>query len=110
MFLIGWCQDYPDPQDWYSIVWHSKSAIQHSSWKNPEFDFLTETADVTMDVAIRRDLYLKAAQVLLNDVPAAMLNHTVSWRLVKPRLKGTRPDPLEYFLGEHDLYNLRLEG
>jgi len=110
MFLLGWCQDYPDPQDWYSIVFHSKSTISHTGWKNPEFDFLTETADVTLDASVRRDLYLKAAQVLLNDVPVAMLNHTVSWRIVKPRLKGTRPDPLEYFLGEHDLYNLRIEG
>ena len=110
MFLLGWCQDYPDPQNWYSTVWHSKSAIQHSAWGNPEFDFVTGVADVHSDVEERRRLYQRAAQILLNDAPAAMLYHTVSWRLVKPRLVGTRPDPLEYFLGEHDLYNLRLEG
>jgi oligopeptide transport system substrate-binding protein len=110
IFLIGWCQDYPDPQNWYSTVWHSKSAIQHSAWSNPEFDFLTQTADTNPDVALRRELYLKAAQILLNDVPGAMLNHTVGWRLVKSRVKGTRPDPLEYFLGAGDLYNLTISG
>ena len=110
IFLIGWCQDYPDPQNWYSTVWHSKSAIQHSAWSNPEFDFLVDTADTHPDQQTRRDLYLRAAQILLNDVPGAMLNHTVGWRLVKSRVKGTRPDPLEYFLGAGDLYNLRIEG
>ena len=44
----------------------------------------------------------------VTDVPGAMLNHTVGWRLVKSRVKGTRPDPLEYFLGAGDLYNLTL--
>jgi oligopeptide transport system substrate-binding protein len=110
MFLLGWCQDYPDPQNWYSLVWQSRSAIQHSAWNNPEFDFLTTTADTNPDPALRRDLYLRAAQILLNDVPAAMLHHSVSWRLVKSRVKGTRPDPLENFLGANDLYNLRIEG
>ncbi|HEU5317054.1 MAG TPA: peptide ABC transporter substrate-binding protein [Chloroflexota bacterium] len=109
-FLLGWCQDYPDPQNWYSTVWHSKSAIQHSSWNNAEFDYVTSVADTHPDPQERRNLYLRAAQILLNDVPAAMLYHNVVWRLVKPRLKGTRPDPLERFLGENDLYNLKIEG
>ena len=110
MFLLGWFQDYPDPQNWYSTVFHSSSGIQHTGWANAEFDYLTKIADVHPEPAVRRDLYLKAAQVLLNDAPVAMLYHAVTWRLVKPRLKGVRPDPLENFLGAGDLYNLRIEG
>ncbi|MGI8424899.1 MAG: peptide ABC transporter substrate-binding protein [Chloroflexota bacterium] len=110
MFLLGWCQDYPDPQNWYSTVWHSKSAIQHSAWNNAEFDFLTSVADIHPEPAVRREMYLKAGQILLNDVPAAMLVHSAEWILVKPRIKGFREDPLEYFVGEHDLYNFRIEG
>jgi oligopeptide transport system substrate-binding protein len=110
MFLLGWCQDYPDPQNWYSTVWHSKSAIQHSAWNNPQFDFLTQVADVELDPVKRKDIYRQAAQVLLNDVPAAMLFHDANWRLVKPRLSGLNPDPTENFVGEHTLYDFRVAG
>lgn len=108
MFLLGWCQDYPDPQDWYSIVFHSKSAISHTGWQNPDYDRLTEQADAEFDPGVRNELYRQAAQILLNEVPVAFLNHTVGWVLVKPRVLGYRPDPLAYFLGERYLYELRL--
>ena len=34
----------------------------------------------------------------------------VTWRLVQPRVQGLLADPLEYFVGEHSLYNLTLTG
>jgi oligopeptide transport system substrate-binding protein len=108
MYLLGWCQDYPDPQDWYSTVFNSKVTVSHTGWKNPEFDRLTDTADAEQDPSRRNDLYRQAAQILNNDVPVAFLYHTVAWVLVKPRVQGYREDPLEYFLGEHDLYNFKL--
>jgi oligopeptide transport system substrate-binding protein len=108
MYLLGWFQDYADPQDWYSTVFHGKATVSHTGWANPEFDRLTEAADVELDAVTRRDLYRQAAQILLNDAPVAFLWHAVNWVLTKPRLQGFREDPLEYFLGEHDLSNLRL--
>jgi oligopeptide transport system substrate-binding protein len=108
MFLLGWCQDYPDPQNWYSTVFSSKATISHTGWSNPEFDRLSGAGDVEIDPAVRRERYRQAAQLLVDDAPVAFLWHAVTWVLVKPRLAGFREDPLEHFLGEHDLYNLQL--
>ncbi len=41
MYLLSWCQDYPDPQDWYTTVFHSSASVSHTSWKNADFDKLT---------------------------------------------------------------------
>ncbi|MDQ3700943.1 MAG: peptide ABC transporter substrate-binding protein [Chloroflexota bacterium] len=108
MYLLGWFQDYPDPQNWYSTVFNGKSTVSHTGWQNPEFDRLTNEADVELDSVRRTEMYRQAAQILLNDAPVAFLWHSVAWLLVKPRVQGYREDPLEYFTGEHDLYNLRL--
>src|SRR5262249_9128200 len=32
--FLGWCQDYPDPQDWLTLVFHSASTVTHLGWKN----------------------------------------------------------------------------
>jgi oligopeptide transport system substrate-binding protein len=108
MFMLAWRPDYPDPRSWYSTVFHSQSAIQHSGYSNPEFDRLVELADAEPDPDARREQYRQAAQILINDVPVAFLYHSVQWVLVRSRVQGFREDPMEYFLGEHDLYNLRL--
>ena len=108
LFFLGWCQDYPDPQDWYSTVFNSKSTVTHINWKNPDFDRLTDQADVQQDPGIRRELYRQAAQILINDAPVAFIYNSVSWVLVKPRLQGFKEDALEYFTGEHNLYGFSL--
>jgi oligopeptide transport system substrate-binding protein len=108
MFFTGWCQDYPDPQNWYSAVFNSRSPLGRTGWQSDAFDRLTNAADAELDATRRRTLYRDAAQILLNESPAAFLYHSVVWLLVKPRLRGFREDPFEYFLGEHDLAHLTL--
>jgi oligopeptide transport system substrate-binding protein len=108
MFVAGWCQDYPDPQNWYSLVFTSNSSIDHTAWKNKEYDRLCDAGDKELDSAKRIVYYRQAAQLLLSDAAVAFFYHSVAWILIKSRVQGYREDPLEYFLGEHDLYNLKL--
>jgi len=110
MVLGGWCQDYPDPQDWYTTVFNSKGTVEHNGWKNAQFDTLTEQADIQQDPGIRRELYRQAAQILLTETPVFMMYWAVVWQLVSPRVQGFITDPLENFVGEHSLYNLTLAG
>jgi oligopeptide transport system substrate-binding protein len=108
VFRLGWCQDYPDPQDWYTTVFHSKATISHTGWANAEFDKLTEQADVEQDKNKRNDLYKKAAQILLDDAPVAFLNHTVASRLVKSYVSGLPQNPLDYYAGQSNLYGMKI--
>ncbi|MBI3972645.1 MAG: peptide ABC transporter substrate-binding protein [Chloroflexi bacterium] len=108
IFLLGWQQDYPDPQDWYTTVFHSKATVSHTGWSNAEFDRLTEQADVLPDRAKRNELYKRAAQILLDESPVAFLYHSVASYLVKPYVFGYPDNPLDYFEGQSNLMNMKI--
>jgi oligopeptide transport system substrate-binding protein len=108
VFLLGWCQDYPDPQDWYSTVFNSKATVSHTGWANADFDKLTNQADVELDAKKRDDLYKKAAQILLDDAPVAFLYYGVVSRVVKSYVSGLPQNPLEYYEGQSNLYNVKI--
>ena len=38
LFLLGWFQDYPDPQDWYSTIFRSDSTVTPTGWKNDQYE------------------------------------------------------------------------
>ena len=110
MFLLGWCQDYPDPQDWYSTVFQSGSTASHTGWKNDAFDRLTRAADVEVDPKRRDDLYRQAAAILDSEAPVIFLYDNVAAMLINPRVQGYTLDPFEHFFGQHSLYTMKLAG
>jgi oligopeptide transport system substrate-binding protein len=108
MFRLGWCQDYPDPQDWYSTVFQSSSTATHTGWKNDKFDQLTKQADIETDPKKRDDMYRQAAIILNTETPVAFSWFDTAAFLIKPRVQGMKVDPFEYFVGQHSLYDLKL--
>src|SRR5206468_2433667 len=108
MFRHGWCQDYPDPQDWYSTVFQSGSALNYTRWKNADFDKLTKAADVELDPKKRDDLYRQAAEILNVQSPVAFIYTDSAAFLIKPRIVNMRLDPFEFFIGQHSLYDLKI--
>jgi oligopeptide transport system substrate-binding protein len=108
LFRLGWCQDYPDPQDWYSTVFQGGATVSHTGWKNADFDKLTKAADVELDAKKRDDLYRQAATILQNETPVAFLYWDTANSLIKPRVQGYKPDPFEQYFGQHSLYDLKL--
>ena len=40
----GWQADYPDPQDFLDILFHTESKQNHTSYSNPELDAILEQA------------------------------------------------------------------
>jgi len=88
VFFLGWCQDYPDPQDWLTLVFHSASTVTHVGWKNDQFDQLTKEADQEPDQQKRLDLYHQAQEILVSDAPAAFIYWDINPYLIKPYVKG----------------------
>jgi oligopeptide transport system substrate-binding protein len=90
LFYLGWCQDYPDPQDWLSLVFQSTSTVTHVGWKNADFDRITAEADVEQDQAKRLDLYHQAQEILVREAPAVFIYWDSSPWLIKPYIQGMK--------------------
>lgn len=93
MFILGWCADYPDPQNWLSVYWKTGGFGERIAYSNADFDALANQADTEGDPAKRAELYQQAQDVLLDSIPAAFMYNNVNTYLVKPWVKGIQTTP-----------------
>jgi len=84
----GWIADYPDPQDFLDILFHSESRNNDTRYSNPEVDGLLEKAQGEQDFGKRMELYQQAEQVIMDDAPIVPLTHDVDYWLTKPYVEG----------------------
>jgi oligopeptide transport system substrate-binding protein len=93
MFILGWCADYPDPQNWLSVYWKTGAFGERIGYSNAEFDALVDEADVSTDPERRMDLYKQAQDLLLDSAPGAFMWNNVNSYLVKPWVTGYELTP-----------------
>ena len=84
----GWCADYPDPENFADILFHSGSNQNQGGYSNPALDAILEKARVEQDVTQRMALYQQAEQMIVDDAPVLFTTHTLSYQLVQPYVKG----------------------
>lgn len=95
MFDIGWIADYPDPENFLDVLFHSASDNNHTNYSNPEVDRLLEQARVETDQARRYALYNEAEQIILDEAPWVPLWYSgESYVLVKPEVQDYHLPPL----------------
>ena len=95
MFDIGWIADYPDPENFLDILFHSESTNNHTHYSNPEVDDLLLRARVETDTTTRYNLYNQAEQMILDDAPWVPLWFDgESKLLVKPNVHDYLLPPL----------------
>ena len=95
MFDIGWIADYPDPESFLDILFHSESTNNHTHYSNPEVDDLLLRARVETDTTTRYNLYNQAEQMILDDAPWVPLWFDgESKLLVKPNVHDYLLPPL----------------
>lgn len=101
MFLLGWCADYPDPQNWLSVYWKTGAFGERIGYSNPELDALLEQADVEPDAETRAQLYADAQRMLTDGAPVAfMWNNENTW-LVKPWVTGVTTTSMDQYPGSY---------
>ena len=88
LFSGGWCADYPDPENFADVLFHSGSNQNNGGYSNPELDTLLEAARIEQDVAKRISMYQQAEQIIVEDAAALFTVHWLSYELVKPYIKG----------------------
>jgi ABC-type oligopeptide transport system substrate-binding subunit len=94
LVLYGWCADYPDPQNFLDVLYHTGSNFNVSGYTNPDVDKLLDQAQVENDPAKRLALYQKVESLLLSDYAAVPLRYDIFTLLVKPTVKGVILPPM----------------
>ena len=94
VFTWGWCADYPDPQNFLDVLFHSESAENRFAYANEQVDLLLDEAAVELDPARRANLYQQAERIVLNDWVAVPLQHSNTYLLVRPYVKGFEVTPI----------------
>lgn len=99
MFFLGWSADYPDPENFLDIQFHSESSGNSTGYSNPQVDQLLEEARVNPDAGERLATYQAAERIIIDEAPWIPLYHGIEYVLVKPYVKGLSITPQGvYFL------------
>ena len=94
MFEIGWIADYPDPENFLDILFHSESSNNHTGYSNSQVDSLLEEARLG-DPEERYVQYHEIERLILADAPWIPLWHGgEQYILVKPKVKDYHQTPL----------------
>lgn len=103
MFAGGGGAGIPDAQDFlssfYSKYWAPGS--NHFNYLNPEFDRLYEQTSVMPDSPERRELYRKMELIVLEDCPAAFMDHRVGYVLIHDWYLNYKWHPFAYGLSKY---------
>ncbi|SUZ71362.1 uncharacterized protein METZ01_LOCUS24216 [marine metagenome] len=89
---LGWIADYPDPENFLDVLFHSQSSNNQSEYTNFKLDLLLERARVELDETARFELYHQAEEIIVADAPWVPLWHSNGGSvLIKPNVN-------DYFL------------
>src|SRR5262249_11393117 len=61
--LTKWVADYPDPDNFLYVPFHSKNPAVYTGFENEEFDKLVEDARLLADIRERIQLYQRAERI-----------------------------------------------
>lgn len=88
MFILGWCADYPDPQNWLSVYWKTGAFGERIGFSNPDMDEIMTQADAELDSTKRAELYAQAQDMLVEGGYVAFMWNNVNSYLVQPWVQG----------------------
>jgi oligopeptide transport system substrate-binding protein len=95
IFDGGWCADYPDPENFADVLFHTGAQQNLGNYSNPALDALLDEARTEQDVTRRIALYQQAERILVEDAAALFTTHSLSYILVKPYVRGYVLTPID---------------
>jgi ABC-type transport system substrate-binding protein len=92
--LNDWVMDTGDPDDIMWSVFSTERARQRMGYENPEVDRLNKAAQVERDAQKRRETYVKAQRLILEDAPFVTLGYAQRAMGAKADVRGLVVGPL----------------
>src|SRR5206468_919181 len=94
VFLYAWFADVPDPDNFLTKLFHSKSPHNYARYHNPVVDELLATARTSPDPQRRVELYRRAEQVIVDDAVIVPVWHYNYERLFQPWVRSVEVNGL----------------
>ena len=94
LYSSGWCADYPDPQNFLDVLFHSASAQNLGGFSDPQLDTMLEAARTIADPAQRMAQYAAIEALIVAQAPSIFVSHSLSAVLVKPHVQGYELAPI----------------
>jgi oligopeptide transport system substrate-binding protein len=91
MRLTKWVADYPDPDSFLYVPFHSKNPAIYTGFENSEFDRLVEEARLLADIRERIQLYQGAERIWMEECPCVVLYHNRALVLHQESVQGCVP-------------------
>jgi oligopeptide transport system substrate-binding protein len=96
MLIMGWIADYPHPQDFLDILFHTGAENNFSEYSNPAVDALLDQAEIEPDYERSLAMYQEAEQMLVDDAACLPLWFGQNYILVKPHVDGYHLNPMGF--------------
>ncbi|MCX7912200.1 MAG: peptide ABC transporter substrate-binding protein [Dehalococcoidales bacterium] len=96
MFDMGWVADYPHPQNFLEVLFHSSSENNFAGYASSAVDAILEEAGTEPDAEKSLELYRRAERLLVDDAACLPLWFGKNYVLVKPHVQGYRLNPLGF--------------
>jgi ABC-type transport system substrate-binding protein len=95
VLTYGWCADYPDPENFLDILFHTGGDFNVSGYRDPQVDTWLETARTAVDGGQRLALYHQVENKLLGEVVVIPWINYLRDVVVKPYVKGFTLAPMD---------------
>jgi peptide/nickel transport system substrate-binding protein/oligopeptide transport system substrate-binding protein len=94
MFMYAWYADFPDPDNFLDILFHSKSRSNFMAYHNKEVDRLLNHAKTERDYLKRMEMYRRVEEIILSEAPIVpMVNHLFQMAY-QPYVRGVEVNAL----------------
>jgi len=93
-YVLAWGADYPDPQNFLDILFHTGSKNNRTNYHNEAVDQVLDQAATESDFNKRMSLYNQAEQMIVDDTPWVPLAYGQSWVLQRDYVQGAERTPM----------------
>jgi len=96
-FRKSWVGDYPDEENFMALFYSknfSPKGFNYTHYSNAVFDKMYEQARSTMNDSLKKTLYQKMDQMLMDDAPIVPLYYDEVVRLVSKKVTGLTTNPM----------------
>jgi len=96
MYYMGWVADYPHPQDFLEVLFHSQAEYNYGQYSNAEVDAMLGSAGTEPDNRRSLEMYQQVERMLVEDAACLPLWFGQNYVLVKSHVRGYVLSPMGF--------------